>query len=142
MENTISIPQSYSVFRIEPKSNEANETNMPRSLLEAVTLFHATGKTEAVTKCMDAVGAVLQILAAGPDGKSEISIGYACICWDCGHVGLPAGIANGDQIGNGAEEHPDSLFECKRCGTSDQTNLVRGVQPDGSTIPWIEKKLV
>ena len=138
---TINIPQAFSVFRIEPKSSESHESNMPRSILEAVTLFHATGKSEAATKCTNCVNTALEVLAAGPDGKSEISIGYACICWDCGYVGLPENISNRDEIGEGADEHPDSLFECRHCKTTDQTNLVRGVQPDGSVIPWIEKRL-
>jgi hypothetical protein len=124
----LSIPQVFTLFRIVAKSSEVGDANMPRNMFQAVALFHATGKTEAGRKCHDCLVGVLTLLETGPDGKSEVAIGNPWLCWECGFLGIPTTL---NESGEG---------ECRLCSSSSQTNLVEGIQPDGSMIPWIEKK--
>ena len=46
-------------------------------------------------------------------------------------MGLPK---NTDAIGKGESA------KCGGCGDSEQTNLVKVTQPDGTVVPWIELK--
>ena len=78
----------------------------------------------------------LELLELGPDGRSSQLIGRACVCWACGHVGLPANAANCSMKG------PTPAGECYQCGGADQTNFVRIVRADGSACPWIEANRV
>ena len=41
--------------------------------------------------------------------------------------------------GDNAAPPANFTFVCKKCLTSSSVNLVLGVQPDGSVLPWIEK---
>jgi hypothetical protein len=55
-------------------------------------------------------------------------------------VGLPKNNAEAcDAKGSDTSPPPDFSFVCKRCITSSSVNLVLGMQPDGSVLPWIEK---
>jgi hypothetical protein len=129
MSGGVSVPQTFALFKIIPKASEVNDANMPRTAFDAVSLFYATGNSIAGERCNDCLTSTLNILAAGPDGKTEIKIGNPCICWECGFVGIPV------------KQIEEEIFECSHCKSSAQTNLVQGVQPDGSSIPWIEKKI-
>lgn len=125
----ITIPQTFLLFHIIPKENERNDENMPRNLFSAISLFYATNNINLANKCIDCINSTLNLLSTGPDGKTEIKIGNPCICWDCGYVGIPE------------NENNEGLYKCNNCKLDDQTNLVEGIQPDGSKIPWIEKKI-
>ena len=70
----------------------------------------------------------MNLLSTGPDGKTEINLGSPCLCWECGYLGIPT------------IQKEDGIFECRNCKSDQQTNVVEGIQPDGSQIPWIEKK--
>ena len=72
---------------------------------------------------------VLKTYAAGPDGKSKISIGEAIICFDCGFVGLPV------------DSETKLTPRCRSCSSKEQINFISFIQPDGSIIPWIELEL-
>jgi hypothetical protein len=125
---SVNIPQSFSLFKIIPKPTEVDDANIPRSIFAAIALFHSTGNSTAAGRCHDCLTSTLNLLAAGPDGKTEIKIGSPCLCWECGFLGIPD-----IQIEEG-------VSECRNCKSSLQTNTVEGLQPDGSQIPWIEKK--
>ena len=62
--------------------------------------------------------------------------GNGCICFECGHVGLPR---NNDEAcaakGDASSPSPDFGFVCKKCLTSNSVNLVLGMQRDGSVLP-------
>jgi hypothetical protein len=128
-QGSVNIPQSFSLFKIIPKSSEVDDANMPRSIFNAITLFHTTGNSTAAARCHDCLTSTLNLLATGPDGKTEIKIGSPCICWECGYLGIPE------------REIEEGVHECRNCKSSHQTNVVEGLQPDGSQIPWIEKKI-
>jgi hypothetical protein len=74
----------------------------------------------------------LATLEAGPDGKSAQRLGRACVCWSCGHVGLPKNTAAC------SETAAEPAGVCAGCGDDAQTNFVRGVREDGTRLPWIE----
>ena len=129
------IPPVYSCFKIIPKADEEKDNLFPRNIGEAIMLFNRTGKKSYEENCRNCMTNLLDILARGPDGKTQISIAsYACICWDCGNVHIPL---NSSLIENSKEdEHLKGI--CPNCNSENHTNLVKGVQVDGSMIPWIE----
>lgn len=100
-------------------------------------MFRATGKIEAADNCQSSIARVLKVLHDGPDGVSQVSVGEASICWDCGFVG----IARSEQKARRweAKNGKESVPSCNQC-LSQSINSVRGVQPDGSDFPWIELK--
>ena len=64
---------------------------------------------------------------------TQQSIGRACCCWLCGHVGIPSNIekcAKGLRVAG----------RCAKCGSDEQTNFVK-LEQKGSTIPWIQLKV-
>ena len=58
----------------------------------------------------------LQILEKGP-GTESVSMGTACVCWECGYVGLPKNMkaCNTKHTVNG---------HCGACGETDRTNFI------------------
>mmetsp|Transcript_8375 Transcript_8375/g.15768 ORF Transcript_8375/g.15768 Transcript_8375/m.15768 type:complete len:146 (+) Transcript_8375:171-608(+) len=139
-EVTLSIPAVYNSFQIKPKEDEKNDANFPKTVSEAMVLFHRVGKPEFAEELRNNMEAMLQVLQQGPDGKSQVAFGNGCICFECGHVGLPknndeASVAKGDSV----SPPVDFAFACKKCITSSSVNLVLGMQPDGTVLPWIEK---
>ena len=75
----------------------------------------------------------VRALEAGPDGKSAQRLGRACICWACGHVGLPRNAARCSEVG------PLPAGVCGSCGEDGQSNFVQAVSSDGCKLPWIER---
>jgi hypothetical protein len=133
------IPPQFTIFKIFPKDTEADDQNMPKNLAHAVELFYRTNKQDAADVCRTCVSNVLDILQAGPDGVTEVSIGEAWLCWECGHVGIPQRAQQSER----RWETPSVSMTicCAKCGEIDSINSVRGIQPDGSELPWIEKKV-
>ena len=164
-ETQLSVPAVFNSFHISPKQDEKNDTNFPKTIGAAYVLFHRVEKPERAEQLQQNMTALLEVLQQGPDGKSEVSIGKllsvhvlrnvflmlelyeqpgnGCICFECGHVGLPK---NNDEAcasrGNNPAPSSDFVFICKKCSSSTSVNLVMGVQPDGSTLPWIEKSSI
>ena len=141
-EVKISVPAVFNSFHISPKEDEKDDANFPKTVGAVLVLFHRVGKPEWAELLQQNMNAMLEVLQQGPDGKSEVSFGNACICFECGHIGLPK---NNDEVcaakGDNPAPSPDFQFVCKKCSTSTSVNLVLGMQPDGSMIPWIEKTL-
>lgn len=125
--------RQYAAFALERKRDETDDANFPPNLHAACELLSRVGAAGQLQQCMQCINAYLKILQQGPDGKTTQSMGRACICWNCGHVGLPF---NAAKCGEGSEVPGD----CKMCRNTEQTNFVRVAKPDGTIIPWIEAK--
>ena len=67
----------------------------------------------------------------GPDGSVTHSMGRACVCWGCGHVGIPQ---NSAQV---SDQGCKPAGQCAQCKDDGQTNFVRVTNGDQS-MPWIE----
>ena len=96
----------------------------------------ATKQTNSLRRLHATTSAMLSTLKAGPDGTTAQSMGRACVCWLCGHAGLPA---NADAC---HETRTKPAPVCGFCGQNIQTNFLAVTQSDGSTVPWIETKAV
>ena len=123
----------FATFKVEPNDEaEGKNPNFPRNLHNAAELFAALGYTDAAAKLHACVSRNLATLEAGPDGKSAQRLGRACVCWSCGHVGLPSNAARCSEKG----AKPAGV--CGGCGEDAQTNFLRVVAADGKALPWIE----
>eukprot|EP00966_Prymnesium_polylepis_P101437 2349328-Prymnesium_polylepis.1 len=96
---------------------------------ELVSPPAAAGAARRLHQC---TSRALDTLELGPDGRTSQRLGRACVCWECGHVGLPLNAAQC------SERRPLPAGECAQCRSADQTNFVRVVRADGSACPWIE----
>ena len=72
----------------------------------------------------------------GPDGRTTLSMGRGCICWNCGYVGLPK---NADVV---HKTNVTPAGVCGNCGENDQTNFVRPTKnsKDDEEMPWMQLK--
>lgn len=131
----MNIQKAYECFKVVKKPSEANETNMPTNMIEGVILFTRTNEIRSLENCSECLDKLLKLLAAGPDGKSQVNIGHGAICWDCGYAGIPKNIEAADNQENVKLE----LLEpkCAKCGCLN-VNMLDCRQPDGSGFPWIE----
>ena len=129
------IPSSYGCLVIVKKLGEESDNNMPSNLIEACIVFKGTGEIASLDKCKMCIDKLFQVLSNGPDGKSKINIGFGSLCWDCGHAGIPIFDDNNVE----PEDHNLQTLspKCKLCMSSN-VNMIRCVQPDGSSFPWIE----
>jgi FK506-binding protein 1 len=124
----------FAMFKVEPKDDgEGLSPNFPRSLHNAAELFVHLGHTDSAARLHACVARMLETLEAGPDGKSGQKLGRACVCWGCGHVGLPSNSAQCNEAGGSG---PAGI--CGRCGDDAQSNFIKCVQKDGKLLPWIE----
>ena len=157
-EAEMQVPSAFRAFTIEPKDEEEqSDQAMPRDCAHAMFVFVKSGINggDNAKRCMQCITQALEMLAAGPDGQAKLNIGQACICWGCGHVGIPknydemlkaAAVANTNT--NGV---PDTIFKrmpsggmaiCDNCSGPDMTNWIVPKQPDGSIIPWIQRIVI
>ena len=128
----LSIDRRYAAFQLLRKPDEAGDANFPPNLHAAVELFGRCEMLGQAKTCKTAVDGFLDFLASGPGPSGPVSMGTACICWECGHVGLPKNLA----MCNDRHTIPG---HCNNCGERDRTNFVQVRQPDGSVVPWIAK---
>ena len=133
----------YHSIKIVPKPDEMNDLNFPPSLLAAMELFSKVQMLIQGRELQTSVETFCHLLESGPPVEA-VSMGMACICWSCGHAGLPA------NVGEVTKKAPATatremlskapIAVCSNCSGKEQTNLIRVTQPDGSMIPWIESK--
>ena len=71
----LAIPAVYNSFQIAPKEDEQGDANFPKTIGEAVVLFHRAGKPECAEVLQENMTAMLEVLQQGPDGKSEVAFG-------------------------------------------------------------------
>ena len=156
----MNIPSAYELFKLMPRSDEKDDRNFPKHVYDAAWLFVRTSKLEAAGKLLNCKESYLTLLQNGPDGKTAIQIGHPVLCWECGLLSLPKETyqPEGEGGARGALISPDSMgpeppaadcyFVCRDCGEPMEAdggeslchmNLVQGIQPDGSAIPFIMK---
>eukprot|EP00232_Nephroselmis_pyriformis_P018644 CAMPEP_0182881028 /NCGR_PEP_ID=MMETSP0034_2-20130328/16928_1 /TAXON_ID=156128 /ORGANISM="Nephroselmis pyriformis, Strain CCMP717" /LENGTH=161 /DNA_ID=CAMNT_0025014041 /DNA_START=11 /DNA_END=492 /DNA_ORIENTATION=- len=131
-QQVLEVSKQFASFHILAKADEREDKNFPPHLHAAFQLFCMTGNLGQAAQVKKDVDALLLILSSPPDGKPT-SMGTACVCWGCGRVGLPR---NADAVG----ESLAVAGQCAGCGEDDQTNFVQLKQPDGTVVPWIERK--
>jgi hypothetical protein len=130
----------FARITIAAKDEERNDANMPKNLHNGAELFLRVGMFPAAEKLRETTLLMLDMYADNPDGRTGILIGRACVCWSCGHCGLPKAGADGKRPGDDDEKLPPG--PCSNCGETKQINFLRVTQSkDGkksTNIPWIE----
>jgi len=129
------VKAAYECFKVVKKPDEEQEVNMPKTMIEGVILFKRTNEIKSLEKCTECLDTLLKLLAAGPDGKSQINIGHGAICWDCGYAGIPKNIEAADDQQCVKLELLDP--KCSKCNGAN-VNMLECVQPNGGGFPWIE----
>ena len=126
------LPPSYALFKIISPNDD------PKNVGEAILHFSNNGKQNCADRTRICIDDLLLVLQTGPDGKTRVRIGrLSALCWICGHTGLPQNFIDIENALDTNSEHEISPI-CRNC-QSTSTCLVKGEQPDGSTIPFIEK---
>ncbi len=133
----------FSAIQILPKdSDEEKDGNMPKNAAQAMMVFLQTNinNGENASKCGTCLSNLLKIFEKGPDGNKKVSIGLGCLCWNCGHCGLPANTSEfpADKV----DGKMPPFAKCKGCGRNDETNFLQIKQPDGSILPFIEQQMM
>ena len=133
----LEISPKYATIRTVPKPTEAQDANFPRNLHNAAELFLKCGLVPNAVKLKDATDEMMSLYSSDPDGRRGVRLGRACVCWSCGHVGIPTDYT---------EEQRDP-GPCASCNETDQVNWVRVMSSaTGETknkngaedLPWIE----
>jgi hypothetical protein len=135
-EEVLKVDARYAQIKVLPNdSQEGKDTNFPRNLHNAAELFLRVGLAQNAMALQRATEKVFKIYSAGPDGRTTQSMGRACVCWDCGHVGLPK---NAEDCTKG----PKPAGVCNKCEQNGQTNFVKMTQPTSGSgeLPWMELK--
>jgi hypothetical protein len=146
----------FASIKIEPNDEEEDaNSNFPRNLHNAVELFVVTGQTSAGARLSSATSAMLKIYSE-PSDMTNYAMGRACVCWACGHAGLPA---NRDELSETdvgaavyrsgraappARKRAGPAPECGACDSSSATNFLTVLRATGggsaTAIPWIQRK--
>jgi hypothetical protein len=127
------IKATFANIKIEPKIEELGQPNMPKNLHNACELFVMVQLLENSVRCANCINKYLGLIAANPDGTSKNNMGRACICWNCGYVGLPENAAHTPKSGVRGV-----LPLCKNCKQDDETNWVKPLNSKKKEIPWME----
>ena len=118
------VSPKYATIQIQPNGTEGQDANFPRNLHNAVELFLKCGLVPNAVRLKECTDKLLDIYSKDP--TKSIKVGRACICWKCGHCGIPK----------------DSEKQvCLHCQESNQVNWVRVLHPNGDQqeLPWIER---
>ena len=135
-KNTLSFSPVLASFKVTPNPDESSDPNFPRNLHNAGELFLRVGHVGSAFTLHSAATKQLNILSNGPDGKTAYELGRACVCWNCGYVGLPK---NKDKC---KEKEVVPKGVCAKCGRDEETNFVRVQSTEGEEkeLPWMEAK--
>jgi hypothetical protein len=127
----------FALVKVVPKADEAGDANFPKNLHNAAELLLRANMAEAAERLRASTFPMLEIYASSPDGKTALQLGRACVCWACGHAGLPRPGDDGKRRGDDDPSTPPG--PCGHCGETEQINWLRVTQK-GSTkeAPWIE----
>jgi hypothetical protein len=134
----------YALIKVVPKPEEAGDANFPRNLHNAAELLLRAHMVAAAEALRASTAQMLELLAAGPDGKTGVRLGRATVCWGCGHAGLPTAGTLGDAASKARDvEAAGRPPPCAGCGEDDQTNWVRVTeQGKAGEVPWLEAALL
>lgn len=141
---TVDIPSQYGAFDILARDvTEEGDAKMPKTVGHGLLLLTQTGESAAADMLRLCMDRYLALLAAGPSGSLIVNVGQACLCWDCGFIGLPG---NSDELEATAEAEgqvrsrmPEAgpHAQCRHCSRADRTNYIIGRQADGP-LPFLE----
>ena len=126
----LTIDTKLSSIAVVPKADEKGDANFPRNLHNAAELFLRVGHVGSARKLNVACTKLFECYAQGPGGL-HMKMGNGCVCWACGHAGLPAN-ADADPTQGGASP------VCASCGEASQTNFVRFTGEGKKELPWVE----
>jgi hypothetical protein len=137
----INVDKRLALIRIAAKDAEKNDANMPKNLHNGAELFLRVGMMENLERLRETTAKMLDMYADNPDGRTGILIGRGCVCWSCGHCGLPKPDMDGLRPGDANVKSPPG--PCGNCGETDQINWLGVIQKqlDGkksTDLPWIE----
>ena len=145
----------FASIKIEARDDaEDANANFPRNLHNAMELFVATRNLAAARRLSTTTSAMLAIYSV-PSDMTNYSMGRACVCWSCGHAGLPE---NRDDLAE--EDTGPAVFrsspsrvrkpkqaaagrpaaQCGNCKQSGMTNFLSVLRGKDSVIPWIQLK--
>ncbi len=135
----LKISPQYATISVIPKADEVNDVNFPRNLHNAAELFLRVGMVDNAKRLKERVDAMLNTYRENPDGKKNLKIGRASVCWNCGYCGLPKGYTD-------SSKNKQNPGPCNNCNEGTQTNWLRVTQQGvgasgskkGAEIPWIE----
>ena len=85
----LTIDAKLASIAVVPNGAEGKDTNFPRNLHNAAELFLKVGMAANAKRLHDATSSLFDFYAAGPDGRTTLSMGRGCVCWNCGHVTCP-----------------------------------------------------
>lgn len=122
----LEVSPKYAGITVVPNGDEGNDQNFPRNLHNAAELFLRLGMVPNAVKLKTATDKLLAMYEGPP--KDSIRMGQACVCWSCGHVGIPKDYDEGRKTPG----------PCSNCSETNQINWVIIKRPDGSTLPWME----
>ncbi|KAJ1638960.1 hypothetical protein T492DRAFT_940482 [Pavlovales sp. CCMP2436] len=126
----------FALVKIVAKADETGDTNLPKNLHNAAELLLRANMIDAAERLRGTTIAMLDIYAAGPDGKTALQLGRACVCWACGHAGLPRPGPDGKRRGDDDLSAPPG--PCGHCDEGETVNWLRVTQKgDAKEAPWI-----
>mmetsp|Transcript_432 Transcript_432/g.830 ORF Transcript_432/g.830 Transcript_432/m.830 type:complete len:214 (-) Transcript_432:106-747(-) len=129
----LEISPLFANLKVLPKPDERGDRNFPPHLHAACELFGMLGRVDCIKRCKKIVDEYIGRISEGPDPLQPVSIGDACVCWECGTVAIPSNASDC------TPNNKDSVFGvCAQCGCRDQTNWIICKQTDGKVLPWIQ----
>lgn len=134
------ISPKYATLQVLPNTpDEGRDANFPRNLHNAAELFLKCGLVPNAVKLKEHTDALLELYEKDPSLKGSVKLGRACVCWSCGHVGIPRDYSQ-------AQVKPGPCFHCQE---TNQINWVKILAPNNNTggkgeedsdsLPWIER---
>jgi hypothetical protein len=136
----LNVDKRLALITIAAKDAERNDANMPKNLHNGAELFLRVGMMENMERLRETTAKMLDMYADNPDGRTGILIGRACVCWSCGHCGLPKPGMDGKRPGDENVKSPPG--PCGNCGETDQVNWLGVTQNQegkkSTDLPWIE----
>lgn len=115
------VDERLALIRVVPKLGEGDDANAPKNLHNGAELFLNTDRAASAIRLQVCVRSFFGLFEGGP--REDTIIGQASVCWNCGHVGLPATAA----------------LKCSHCGDESQANLVEVALTNGTVVPWVQK---
>jgi hypothetical protein len=137
----INVDKRLAQISIAAKDAERNDANFPHNLHNGAELFLRVGMLENMERLRETTAKMMDLYADNPDGRTGILIGRACVCWVCGHCGLPKPGVDGKRPGDENSKSPPG--PCGNCSETDQINWLGVTQKNQegkkiTDLPWIE----
>jgi len=136
----LEVSPQYANIQVIPKGNEGSDANFPRNLHNAAELFLRVGMVPNVVRLKETTDKELELYESPNNEGRGVKLGRACVCWTCGHCGIPKDYK---------EQNSQPPGPCFNCDEIDQVNWLRIVKSSRSNsnddddvgsaeLPWIE----